>query len=232
MIARLLFALAFALPAFAASQPAPYSAEYEVLRNDKPLGRGTVTLAAEGETWLLTSVTRGTKGLAGIAGIEIVEKSILQFRDGRPETLDYRFRQEAAWKTRERSVRIDIGKGRVTSRDKDKVHEFVYEPYAIDRQVVALAMANDLARGKRDKLTYRVVDRDRFGPQTYRVGAEETVDTPAGPQRALRVERVRNRSGRVTTTWLGMDNGFVPVRVVQSEPDGETFEMRLVSLER
>ena len=74
--------------------------------------------------------------------------------------------------------------------------------------------------------------RDRFGPQTYRVGAEETVETPAGPQRALRVERVRNKSGRVTTTWLGMDNGFVPVRVVQREADGESFEMRLVSLKR
>ena len=232
MIARVLFALAIALPAFAASQPTPYRADYEVLRNAKPLGRGTVTLAPEGRTWLLTSVTRGTQGLASIAGVEIVEKSILQFRDGRPETLDYPYRQEAAWKTRERSVRVDIEKGRVTSRDKDKVHEFVYEPYAIDRQVVALAMAHDLAQGKRDKLTYRVVDRDRFGPQTYRVGAEETVDTPAGPQRALRVQRVRNRSGRVTTTWLGVDNGFVPVRVLQSEPDGETFEMRLVKLER
>ena len=216
----------------AVAQPAPYTAEYEVLRNDKPLGQGTVTLAPQGETWLLSSVTRGTRGLANLAGVEIVEKSILQWRDGRPESLDYQYRQQAAWKTRERSVRIDIEHGRVTSREKDKVHEFVYSPYAIDRQVVALAMANDLARGKRGKLTYRVVDRDRFGPQTYRVGEAETVDTPAGQQRALRVQRVRNRSGRVTTTWLGLDNGFVPVRVLQREPDGETFEMRLVSLQR
>jgi hypothetical protein len=232
MIARLLLALAFALPAFASSQPAPYTAEYEVLRNDKPLGRGIVTLAPQGDAWSLTSVTRGTKGLASLAGVEIVEKSLLQWRNGRPETLDYQYRQQAAWSTRERSVRVDIGHGRVTSREKDKVHEFVWEPYAIDRQVVALAMANDLSNGKRDKLTYRVVDRDRFGPQTYRVGAEESVDTPAGRQRALRVQRVRNRSGRTTTTWLGIDNGFVPVRVLQSEPDGETFEMRLVSLKR
>ena len=35
MIARVLLLLAFAWPAFASAQPAPYAAEYEVLRNGK-----------------------------------------------------------------------------------------------------------------------------------------------------------------------------------------------------
>lgn len=228
------WALALLLAATGAfAQPKPYVAEYEVLRNDKPLGRGTVTLSqGEGDTWLLSSVTKGTKGLASMANVEIVEKSILQWRDGRPESIDYQYRQQAAWKTRERSVHIDAQHGRVTSHDKDKTHEFVYSPFVVDRQVVALAMANDLAKGgKREKLTYRVVDRDRLGPQTYRVGAEETVDTPAGPQRAVALQRTR-RNGRSTTTWLGTLNGFVPVKVIQREPDGDSFEMRLLSLKR
>jgi len=214
------------------AQPRPYAAEYEVLRNGKPLGRGTVTLVDDGETWTLTSVTRGTQGLASIAGVEIVESSTLRWRDGKPETLDYRFRQEAAWKKRERDVRVDAERGRIVSRDKDKSHDFAYRPYAIDRQVVALAMANDFINGTtRGKLTYRVVDRDRFGPQTYRVIGEETVQTPAGAQPAVRLER-RRKSGRSTTTWLGTRTGFVPVKVIQQEPDGDSFEMRLVSLKR
>ena len=64
MIVRLLLALAFAAPVFA--QPAPYTAEYEVLRNDKPLGQGTVTLAPEGDTWVLSSVTRGPTNSAPV----------------------------------------------------------------------------------------------------------------------------------------------------------------------
>lgn len=216
----------------ALAQPKPYTAEYDVLRNGKPLGRGTVTLVDEGETWHLTSVTRGTQGLASIAGVEIVEASTLRWRDGKPETIDYRYTQQAAWKTRERGVRVDAERGRILSREKDKSHDFDYRPYAIDRQVVALAMANDLARGStREKLTYRVVDRDRFGPQTYRVRGVETVQTPAGPQEAVRLERNR-KNGRSTTTWLGTRTGYVPVRVVQREPDGETYEMRLLSLRR
>jgi len=227
------WALALLLAASGAlAQPAPYVAEYEVLRNGKALGRGTVTLTPDGDRWRLRSLTRGTQGLAGIAGIEIEETSTLRWRDGKPETLDYRYRQSAAWKTRERDVRIDAERGRILSREKDKSHDFDYRPYAIDRQVVALAMANDLARGStREKLTYRVVDRDRFGPQTYRVIGEETVQVPAGEQPAVRLER-RRKSGRSTTTWLGTRTGFVPVKVIQREPDGETFEMRLVSLER
>ena len=214
------------------AQPAPYTADYEVLRNGKALGRGTVTLVDEGETWTMTSVTRGTEGLASLAGVEIVESSTLRWRDGKPETLEYRYRQEAAWKKRERDVRVDAERGRILSREKDKSHDFDYRPYAIDRQVVALAMANDLSKdGKREKLTYRVVDRDRFGPQTYRVLGEENVATPSGAQPAVRLERTR-KNGRSTTTWLGTNNGFVPVKVIQREPDGETFEMRLLSLKR
>ena len=220
------------LASAAIAQPKPYTAEYEVLRNGKALGRGTVSLVDEGETWTLTSVTRGTEGLASLAGVEIVEASTLRWRDGKPETLDYRYRQQAAWKKRERDVRVDAERGRIVSREKDKSHDSDYRPYAIDRQVVALAMANDLSRGStREKLTYRVVDRDRFGPQTYRVRGEETVSTPAGAQPAVRLERTR-KNGRSTTTWLGTANGYVPVKVIQREPDGETFEMRLLSLKR
>ena len=220
------------LASAAIAQPTPYTAEYEVLRNGKALGRGTVSLVDEGETWTLTSVTRVTEGLASLAGVEIVEASTLRWRDGKPETLDYRYRQQAAWKKRERDVRVDAERGLIVSREKDKSHDFDYRPYAIDRQVVALAMANDLSRGStREKLTYRVVDRDRFGPQTYRVLGEETVATPAGTQAAVRLERTR-KNGRSTTTWLGTANGYVPVKVIQREPDGETFEMRLLSLKR
>ena len=36
--------------------------------------------------------------------------------------------------------------------------------------------------------------------------------------------------GRSTTLWLAQDRGFVPLRIVQKEADGETVEMRITSL--
>ncbi len=243
-ILRALVVAGAALPAVAMAQttpaetprvdPTPYIAEYEVLRNDKPLGQGTVTLKRAGKSrWELLSVTRGTKGLASIAGVEIVEQSKLRWRRGRLETVDYSYRQEAAWRARERSVKVDARNGRIVSRDRDREYPFAFERNVLDRQAVSLAMAQDLAAGKRDELVYTVVDRDEFGPQRYRVEGEETVLTPAGSLRALRVERLRaDLRGRATTSWFGIEQGFVPVRIVQREPDGDSFEMRLISLQR
>jgi hypothetical protein len=212
----------------------PYRAEYEVLRNGKSIGRAEVNLArGGGDTWELTSHTRGTEGLARMAGAEIVERSTLRLVDGAIETVSYDFRQDAAWRTRERRVEVDAAGGRILSRDRRGDHVFPYQRGVIDRQAVSLVLARDLARGTRGEATYLVVDRDEFGPERYRIGPEETVEVPAGALRAYKVERVRRGGpGRATASWLGAQQGFLPVRMLQTEPDGDSFEMRLVSLRR
>ena len=196
------------------------------------MGHGTVSLRrGENGDWELRSVTRGTEGLAGLTGAKIVERSMLHWVDNQPETLSYRYRQDLAWRSRERSVDFDPAAGRIVSRDRGE-RVFAFAPGVLDRQSVMLAVGCDLAAGKRDALTYTVVDRDEFGPQRYRVGAEESVQTPAGTLRALRVERLRDGRVGTTVTWFGIEQGFLPVRVLQTEPDGDTFEMRLISIDR
>lgn len=210
----------------------PYQARYQVLRNGSTLGQAVVTLERDGVAWRLKSETRGTEGLAALARVEIVEDSHFRMREGRPETLDYSFLQKAAWKNRERKVKVDATAGTILSTDKSGRHQFAYRPRAIDRHLVSLAIAMDLARGDTSKLVYRVVDRDEFEDQHYRLGARKTLASPIGPLQTLRVTRLRENPGRVTDSWLAIDRGFVPVKVVQREPDGETFELRLLALKR
>jgi hypothetical protein len=214
----------------------PFRAEYEVLQDGDALGHGTVTLRASGSgsgRWEYLSHTRGTEGLAGLAGAEIIERSTLRLHAGRLETLDYSFHQEIGWKERERSIRTDETARRIVSRDRDDEHVFALERGVLDRHAVVLALARDLAAGRRDKLRYTVVDRDELGPQQYRVVGEETITTPAGRLRTLKLERIRSgERARSTTSWHGIEQDFLPVRVLQREPDGDTFEMRLVSLQR
>lgn len=224
----------FAGLAHAAEPLQPYTAEYEVFRNDKPLGRGTVTLKPDGlGHWELTSVTEGTRGLASLAGVEIRERSVVDLQDGRLQTLGYEYRQSAGWKKRERSVVFDAAGKRIVSRDRDREFTFDLTPGVLDRQAVSLALSRDVAAGKRDVLSYSVVDRDELDTQTFRVGAEEKVTTPAGTLAALRVERERTDArGRKTTSWLGIEQGYIPVRVLQTEADGDSIEMRLVAVSR
>ncbi len=212
--------------------PVPYAARYQVLRNGDVMGQATVSLSREGSLWRMTSRTQGTDGLAALAGVVIVEDSLFRMRDGAPETIDYSYRQKAAWKSRERKVTVDAEAGTILSTDKERSFPFAYRAQAVDRQLVTLALALDLARGRTTDLAYRVVDRDEFDEERYRLGETGTLASAMGELRTVRVTRVRENPGRVTDSWLAIERGYVPVRILQREPDGESFELRLLSLQR
>lgn len=224
--------LASVAAASAATPPLrPYTATYDVYRNGAAAGRSVVTLRQDGNRWSLDSSTRGTHGLAALAAVNINEHSDFRVHDGRVETLGYRYEQKALMKSKQRS--IDVEDDRIVSSDKHGRHEFPMQAGVLDHQSLSAAMAQDLASGKRGTLTYTVVDRDQMGEQRYQVGKQATSNVPAGAIPTIAVVRLRDAgNSRVTTSWLGIDNGFVPVRVVQAEPNGEVYEMKLVSLKR
>lgn len=227
-------AIAFALlPALAqAAMPKPYTARYDVLRNGQPTAEATVTLAASDHGRAeFTSSTVGNAGLAAIASANIREHSVLRWREGAPETVSWDFHQKVAWKTRERGLEVDAAAGRIQLRDNDKRYQPPYQPGVLDRHAVTIALMQDLAAGRTGELRYQVPDENELETWVFRTGASERIDTPTGAQRALRVERVRKSgNGRSTTLWLAQDRGYVPLRILQKEPDGETIDMRIISL--
>ena len=76
-----------------------------------------------------------------------------------------------------------------------------------------------------------VADSDSVDAQRYRQAAVETMSTALGPQRAIRVERIRDSgNGRVTTLWFGVDKKYVPLQILQTEANGETIEMRVTAI--
>lgn len=219
-----------ALPA-AAAAPVPYRADYEVLRNGAPLGTAEVVLEAAGDgSWRYVNRTRGTRGLAGLAGAEILEQSHFRLEDGQPRLIDYRYRQDIAWRSKERSLAIVDGGAAIDSRDGERRYRLPFDAAAMDRQTVVLAIGADLARGA-EALAYRVADRDEVEEQRYRRAGEETLDTARGPIAAVKVERLRERPGRSTTSWFAPSLGWLPVRIVHREGDGDTLELRLVGYE-
>ncbi|MFC4727828.1 DUF3108 domain-containing protein [Coralloluteibacterium thermophilus] len=230
----LLLGLAALAPAAAqASGPAPYEARYEVLRNGSVLGEAQVTLRQTGsDTWELSSHTRGTQGLAAVAGADITERSTFRWSGRGPETTGYRYTQKVAFNSRERSLEVDPAAGRIVSRDRRDEHVLPYTQGVLDRQIVPVALARDLAAG-RQEVEYPVADRREVETQRFRATGSERVEVPAGSVDATRVERVRDPgAGRSTTIWLDPARDYLPVRSVQRERDGETIEMRLVGVER
>ena len=219
------------LAAGAAAPPPPYTAQYEVRRNGDRLGTATVSFRklANGR-FELVSDTVGTDGLAAIAGVAVNERSVLHWGT-QPETVAYSYRQKMAWKSRERSLQVDSAGGHIDSTDKDKHYSPPYEAGVLDRNAVVVALMGDLAAGRSGELHYRIPDHDAMETWVYRAGATEQLSTPLGAQKVLRVERIRDTGNdRSTTLWLAPARNFVPMRMLQKEPDGETIEMRIVSL--
>ena len=215
-----------------AAMPAPYSAHYEVLRNGDRQGESTVSLkaTADGRSEFSSSTT-GSEGLAAFAAASVDERSLLRWRDGAPETVSWTYRQKVAWKSRDRSLEVDAAGRRLDLRDKDKRYSPPYRPGVLDRHAVTVALMRDLAAGRSGELRYLVPDKDELEAWVFRTGASERIDTALGAQRALRVDRVRESGGgRSTTLWLAQDRGYVPLRILQREPDGETIDMRITSL--
>ena len=211
----------------------PYTATYQVMRNGDALGRATVTLQQTPGGWDYASTTHGTSTMAMLAGADVSEHSTVRDSNGVLETRSYRYRLSTILKNRERSIDVDAASGRIRTRDKKGEQEFPMQAGVLDRQAVTLAIAQDLANGKRGALSYNVADSSHVDAQRYQVGREETVHVPAGALRTINVTRLRDSGGgRITTSWFGLDNGFVPVRIVQTEPSGEVLEMRLVSLRK
>ncbi len=204
-----------------------FELQFEVSRNGKPLGEASIKLSpAEGDTWAFQTHTRGTAGLASFAGVEIDEKSEFRWNQGRPETLRYAFDQKMRFKSKKRSLSIMPNPGRVSGRDGDGEYQLDYEAGLVDRNLVVLAMASDLARSA-EQLEYRVADKRKIDTNIYRVAGQEKLKTVRGELDTLRVERVRTQSGRQTTTWIAPSLGYLPVRIRQIEEDGETMDMQL-----
>jgi len=229
-MAALLLALA---PLSALAQlPAPYSATYEVRRNGDPLGTATVVFRQlPNGRYELRSHTVGSQGLAAIAGVDLDEHSVLRLSGDVPETVAYSYRQKMAWKSKSRDIRVDADARRIQYTDKDRDYSPPYRPGVIDRNAITVALMADVAAGKPGDLQYLIPGKDELETWTYRAGAPERIQSALGSEDAIRVERIRESSnGRTTTLWLGRNRGFVPLRILQKEPDGETIEMRITSL--
>ncbi len=208
----------------------PFKADYIVLRNGKPLGKTTIVLRDNGDqTWTLTTTTRGTEGIAKMAGLDVNEESVIRWRDDRPETLRYTFRQDAAFKSKQRGATFDWNANEVDMRDGDDAARYALVPGAIDRHAVMLALAGDLAR-RGNTFDYKVAMKDGLEDVHYASCGSPKIDVPAGSYATSCLER--KRSKRTSTSWFAESTGWLPVQIEQVENKGDTITLRLASLGR
>jgi hypothetical protein len=216
--------------AWAQSPIAPFKAEYETLRNGKALARTVIEWKENADaTWTLRTTTQGTSGLAKMAGLDVTEESIVRWVDGRPETTQYDFDQDVAFKSRKRHGEFDHETNTVHMVEGKSDARYALVPYAIDRHALTLALAADLSRGS-DRFEYKVAMKDAIEDIRYTRCGDAELNVPAGRFATNCLERVREK--RTSKCWFEPGNGWVPVQIEQVERKGDTITLRLTSIER
>ena len=227
-------AAAIAQTAMAADEPpAPFHADYLALRNGDELGHTTLALSDNHDgTWTLRSETRGTSGLAKLAGVHIVETSRFRWHDGRPEAIEYDYKQDSAVKSRMRHAAFANGEVRV--EESGQTFRYAIVPGLVDRHAVTLAIASDLRRAVQT-FDYKVAVKDRVEDMRYERAGNETLNVPAGAFDTVLMRRVGEPGAdrkRVARSWFSEKLGWLPVQIEQTEKKGDTITLRLASVEK
>lgn len=223
----IMIALMCAASVASAKRLEPFNLKFEVSRNGKALGEARLNLRSVGENkWEFVSETKGTRGLAGLSGVSIREHSLFRWNGERLQALKYQFDQEVAFKSKQRTLDIDPETKLISGTDDNGEFNLTYADDTLDRNLVVLALAIDL-RANKKTLSYRVAGKRKIDIHRYVIAGSEKIMIGKAEVEALRIDRVRDEVGRSTTTWIAPSLHYLPIRIRQLEPDGETIEMRL-----
>ncbi|PIV36807.1 MAG: hypothetical protein COS34_00675 [Lysobacterales bacterium CG02_land_8_20_14_3_00_62_12] len=206
---------------------APFELQFDVARNGKVQGEASVHLRQNpDQSWEFETFSRGTRGAAAFIGVKIRETSVFRWQQSTPQTLRYAYSQKVGFSSRARSFQVDPEQHWIRGRDADGPFELRDTVAVVDRHLLTLAIASDLQAGK-SEFRYQVANKHSISEYRYEVTGKESILLGGQPLETVRVERIRSNPGRVTTVWIAPARGYLPVRTLQVEPDGETIEMTL-----
>jgi hypothetical protein len=209
------------------SQPLkPFVATYDVSRGGKVIGEATMTLSRAGGSgeWTLVTETRGTAGMAKLLGLDVREESRFTQIDGDAlQSIDYRYKQAATLRSKQRRIEFDWKSNEARVTDKDELFRYALQPATVDRHLVVLA----LARKQQPDGTFAVASKEAIEQQRYERRESRGMNLRAGQFSATRYERT-DKPGK-GSSWYAPDL-LAPLQVEQVQKDGNNIVMELKAI--
>lgn len=201
----------------------PFEASYTAAMEKGVSLNGTAkrTLTSQGnDIWLYR-----TDVDSFIASID--ESLILRWENGRVVPMRYRYHLSGFLiKDRKHSIDFDWSTGVATGEYKGKRFEIELEEGVLDPLGYQLQLHQDIRNGERD-MTYKVIDGRSVDEERFAVINGEATSTGGDRTAFLKAEKVREDSKRQTLMWFSREQDFLLVRLLQVEPDGSTYELKL-----
>ncbi|MGH8508675.1 MAG: DUF3108 domain-containing protein [Gammaproteobacteria bacterium] len=192
--------------------PQPFSASYSLHTSGLKVGESLRELEKEKTgRYVFRSESRSSGILALFVNDRVVEKSTWSLSGEDIHSLSYDYRQSGG-KNSVQTVRFDWRSKMIDNHEDKKTWRLRLTPNLFDKLLYQIAIMRDLAAGKRD-LAYQIVDGGEIKDYRFTYLGEETVATPLGKIRAVRLERRQGKSKRSTTFWCAIRWRYLPVRV-------------------
>lgn len=205
----------------------PFVATYDVKRGGKVIGEATMTLsqAAAGE-WTFVTQTRGTAGMARLLGLDVREESrFKQIDETGLQSVDYRYKQDATLKSKQRRIEFDWSSNEARVTDKDELFRYALQPGTIDRHLVVIALARQ--QKVAPPLTIVVANKEAVEQQVFERRESKALNTPAGQFPAERYERT-DKPGKGSSWYTPAL--LAPLQVEQVQKDGNNIVMELKAI--
>lgn len=225
--AGLMLACSVLLASAHAAPPRTFSATYNASYEGISAGaKRSLTFNENTDQYTLTSTVELT--LFGSSLSRIDERSDFLWVEEQPLPQHYEFVQ-SGFGARKRTVDFDHRNGVANFTINDQNGQLMLDGPAFDDLSGYLVAKEQLTQGKTEA-RFNVVDRGEIREHHYRIVDQVVLDTPIGKIDAVHLERIRGEdSARKTEIWLAPNHDYLLLKLVQTEPGGDTVELSIRS---
>ncbi len=166
--------------------------------------------------------------LLGSTLVSVEESSTFNWKNELAVPSKYEYVQKGLNK-RQRKLEFAANGQSASYTINDKSGVLTLMPPVFDNLTSGLMLRKHVLNGETD-INLTVADKEEVSPQSYQVVGTETTVIPAGTFNTVHIKRIRDSdSKRTTDIWLAPDHDYVMVKLLQTEPDGNTISLQLKS---
>lgn len=223
--------IALLLNALPAAATEPFTARFELTRNDKPIGELVQQLAnAPDGTLLYTSRTTPKGVLAWLLSGTVEERTVLERADGRLRPLRYRHERRGIGPDRTVEIAFDWARQRVRNVIDGDPWLMQTPPDTLDKHALLLVVTEDLYAGSLRE-AYAVADGGTLKHYRFLRAGTAQVVTPAGRFDTVLLQRRRGDKTTGTDFWHAPRLDYLPVRIERVAANGDRYLLLLQSIE-
>ena len=154
------------------------------------------------------------------------EQSIFSKIAGQLIPFQYTFSRSVFGRSRDIEIQFDQSKSQITTIAKDKPWSQPWESKVQDKLSYQLQLREDVKAG-REELSYRIADGGQIKTYRFIKTGIETLTTPAGEFKCLRLQLDRAGDQPQTLIWMAPELDYLTVRLLRIDNQGREHILNL-----